>query len=109
MVGALLEECGHGWPRLDLQDRAAFPQRESDRSGANGRAHQVAAGSGAGTWCGTGSGTGTGIGLISRARASAAVCHRFHAITHMPDRISTPPSQRITYIGLIAIRLSMKP
>src|SRR6185312_2175024 len=70
---------------------------------------QPTAGSGAGIWWGSGSGIGTGIGLMMRARASAAVYHRFHAITHMPERISTPPNQRIRYIGLIAIRLSRKP
>ena len=43
-----------------------------------------------------GSGIGTGIGRIRCARASAAVCQRFHAITIMPDSTNTPPRNRIS-------------
>src|SRR5690348_11422308 len=52
------------------------------------------AGSGAGNWFGSGPGIGTGMGLMMCRRASAAVYQRFHAITHMPSQISTPPNHR---------------
>ena len=68
---------------------------------------QTAAGNGTGTWSGSGSGIGTGIGWMILWRASAAVYQRFHAMTHMPSQISTPPAQRTMYIGWMASRLLM--
>src|SRR5690606_20587159 len=51
---------------------------------------------GEGAWCPAGGAIGMRIASISLARANAAVCHMFQAITAMPPTIRSPPISRRT-------------
>src|SRR5690606_7637504 len=84
------------------------PRGTASKASVGAGSFQLVAGSGVGTWCAIGSGTGIGTGTISLARASAAVCQRFQAITTIPDTTISPPRKRTRYRGLMASRLAMK-